>query len=119
MWINIIMNFILIPRFGALGAAIGTLITESWNAVWMGEKAKEYRSIIINNVNYKIYVIALVIGAFLCIVSGNFLGTFSNFIQLIISASVFFGTYYVALIICREPIIVMLLNKIMKKVKYN
>lgn len=119
MWINIIMNFILIPRFGALGAAIGTLITESWNAVWMGEKAKEYRSIIIKNVNYKIYVIALVIGAFLCIVSGNFLGTFSNFIQLIISASVFFGTYYVALIICREPIIVMLLNKIMKKVKYN
>ena len=41
MWINIIINLVMIPRFGAVGAAIGTLITESWNAVWMGEKAKE------------------------------------------------------------------------------
>ena len=108
----------MIPRFGAVGAAIGTLITESWNAVWMGEKAKEYRSTIIKNVNYRIYVIALILGASLSIAFRYCVGVFSNFTQIVITASVFFGTYYITLIICKEPIMVMMLNKIMKRVKH-
>lgn len=118
MWINIIINLVMIPRFGAVGAAIGTLITESWNAVWMGEKAKEYRSTIIKNVNYRIYVIALILGASLSIAFRYCVGVFSNFTQIVITASVFFGTYYINLIICKEPIMVMMLNKIMKRVKH-
>ena len=117
MWINIIINLALIPKFGSIGAAIGTLITESWNAVWMGEKAKEYRSMIIKNVNYRIYVIALILRASLSIAFRLYVGAFSNFLQLVITTTVFFGTYYIVLIICREPIIVMLLNKILTSMK--
>ena len=50
LWINLVLNFLLIPGMGALGAAIGTLVTECWNVFWMSGGAKEYRASIVKEI---------------------------------------------------------------------
>lgn len=117
MWINIILNLVMIPKWGASGAAVGTLVTEFWNAVWMSEKVKEYRTLLIKKVDYRIYFFSLILGIILSLLVSHFVITWGILIQLIITASVFFCAYYIVLIVCKEPVITVQLNKILNRIK--
>lgn len=119
MWINIGLNLAMIPRWGAVGAAIGTLVTEIWNVVWMSGKVKKYRIFVVKCINYLIYSFALIVGAALSIGISFFANNGGILIQLIATAGVFFGTYYCVLIICKEPIITLQLNKVLNKINVN
>lgn len=115
--VDLILNIILIPRYGASGASIGTLVAE----------------IVVFLVQY-IYICGITGNPFLnfnwkrLIISG-FLGSvsalwvkFLNILpifSLLLSASLFFGCYVVILLLKKEPLILEMLCQIKGIFKYN
>lgn len=105
LWINLILNYILIPLYGSLGAAIATLITETSNAIWMAYGCKDEVKILKENTNLKVYIIALLIAItfeFICICAVRPLNVFW---RLVFDTLMMFGVYYVILLDKREDII--------------
>ncbi len=103
--IDIIMNAIFIPRFGALGAAIATMITELVVLII------QYLFL------YKLKIHLFPIANFLKITLSTIIATvitysvtsFDNeFIQLIISAIIFFALYLFLAILLKEKVILMI-----------
>jgi O-antigen/teichoic acid export membrane protein len=101
--VDLALNGVLIPRIGASGAAIGTLVAEL--VVWIVQFTvlrdlvlPMYRTI----PHWKI----IVMGLTACLASGSIkLLEFSNFITLLISA-IFFGSVYIGgLIILKESLV--------------
>lgn len=122
MWINLILNIVLIPFMGAFGAALGTLVTECWNVFWMGGgAAKDYRKMLLSNVKGEIYLISLLF-SIMASVGMNFLVQNFGcplFGQLVFVGITFFGVYYLLLLLQKEPLLVQqgrnVLNKLRKK----
>ena len=113
--VDLIVNFILIPRFASAGAAIGTLIAEI--VVWIvqfgalkNEIAPAY-----SKIQYPQMVVALAIG---CAASVwvKMLG-WNSFFTLVLSAILFFGSYGLVLILTHEPLVLEIVNQIFVKVK--
>lgn len=102
LWINLILNLLMIPSMGAFGAAIGTFVTECWNVYWMSGGVKEYRKHILRETGFFQYVFTLVFGAAMSLVINYIMSDFSVFVQLVITASVFFGIYYLILLCSGE-----------------
>lgn len=111
LWINLVLNIIMIPVWGACGAAIGTLVTECWNLYWMSGGAKEYRILLLKNIRFIQYIIPLVIGGGGAVIAGKYIMEFSVFWQLCCTTLVFFIPFYVLLILTKEPLIMELLKK--------
>lgn len=102
--VNLVLNSVLIPRFAAAGAAVGTLVAEL--VVWcvqfamLKDMAKEaYRKI-------RYYAIGL------GIIAGVALSLWVKMLnvvlicKLIISAALFFGAYVLVLTLMKEPIVI-------------
>lgn len=105
MWINLTLNFLLIPFWGSFGAALGTLVTECWNVYWMSLGVKEYRKMLFKQIDFKIYLLPIVISSVFAFVVFQFIQKLNVFIQLIITASIFFITFYSMLAILKEPLL--------------
>lgn len=105
MWINIFLNLLMIPKWGAYGAAYGTLVTEWWNVFWMSRGAKEYRMVLSREIHYFMYIIPLLAGAGISLLIGHFVVQFNVLLQLITTALGFFFTYYGCLLLIREPLL--------------
>lgn len=43
LWINLILNTILIPIYQSFGAALATLVTECFNMIWMARGCKRMK----------------------------------------------------------------------------
>lgn len=116
LWINLVLNCILIPALGAFGAALSTLITECWNVFWMSGGVKDYRNMCLRKINYLDYFIPLMTASALSIVASNFFPEM-ELVHLVVSAIAFFGTYYFFLVICKEPILMTQLSLIKSRLK--
>ena len=111
--VDLLLNYMLIPELGAAGAAIGTLAAEA--AVWIVQ-FYALREIVVEA--YKKIPYAKIIGALS-------VGTvitywvkridFGNFIILLISSMLFFGSYGLVLIMTKEPLVVEILKSVFKK----
>lgn len=119
MFINLILNFLLIPKYGSFGAAIGTLVTEVWNAVYMGIGVKDYIQYLFKNTKKIIYIIAIGVSILISHLVYNKIQYLSNLMQLIISAIFFFTTYYILLFILKEPLLIEEFNKLKSKIFYR
>ena len=117
MWINLVLNLLLIPYLGAFGAAIGTLITECFNVVWMGMGSEKYIKVLLNNIKYYKYFTPLIIGTIISLLLFKNISALNVFWQLVYTSIVVFGIYYVGLIVQKEPLIEQTLNKI--KIRRN
>ena len=115
LWINLVLNSIMIPTLGAFGAAFATLVTECWNVIWMSGGAKEYRQMLLHRISILKYLIPIGIASFVSITISYFL-QLPSFIFLIVAGSVYFLIYYLLLIAFKEPIITNQLNSITKKI---
>ena len=105
LWINLILNFLLIPSLGAFGAAIGTLITEVWNAIWMGIGCKKYIAELLRRIKAYNYFFAIAVACVVEIFTGQLLSVNNIFFYLATQTIVFFGLYYIILWILKDPII--------------
>lgn len=105
MWINLGLNLLLIPFCGAFGAALGTLITEIWNAFCMGVGVREYIKIIIPQILFRRYLVPLLISSVLVMVFSKVIIIYCLLIRLTVTSIVFFGTFYVMCLLLKEPLI--------------
>ena len=93
--VDLIINILLIPKMGASGAAIGTLIAEIAVMIYQYSKAKTRVREMFSEVDYKKLVCALIIGTVLTLgIKKIHMG---YFVVLVVSASVFFGCYVIVL----------------------
>lgn len=108
--VDLIINWILIPRYAAAGAALGTLIAEFVVLMWQTAVIK---SIDINlYVNVQIWKIftAIVVAAMSCIWTKSvFVG---EFLILVVSSGCFFGVYGIVLLAMKETLIIELFNQL-------
>ena len=99
---DLILNWILIPKMGASGAAIGTLVAEAIVFVIQFIFLKAEMGEAFRKIPYLKIVIALFGG---CAASVWVLFmNFGNFLSLLVSAILFFGVYYVLLLIQKETL---------------
>ena len=119
MWINLGLNILMIPFWGAFGAAFGTLITEIWNAFWMGLGVPEYIKMILRTISFRKYFVPLLLSSALVIVSSKLITIEYLIIRLVVTSIIFFGVFYVQCLITKEPLIddvvLVRLKKILKK----
>lgn len=115
LWINLALNLLMIPFMGSFGAAIGTLVTECWNAYWMSGGVKDYRRYILKKTIFSKYIVALVLGAVASVTVFYIISDLNVFLQLLITALMFFCIYYLLLLLYREPAIWEIMAFIKKK----
>lgn len=101
--VDLIINILHIPKMGASGAAIGTLIAEIAVMIYQYSKAKTRVREMFSEVDYKKLVCALIIGTVLTLgIKKIHMG---YFVVLVVSASVFFGCYVIVLRILKESMV--------------
>ncbi len=110
--INLILNLLLIPKYGSYGAAFGTLITELWNMIYMAIGVKEYAHYILSNSNIIKYLVALIISACINFILSVLLANVNVILYLLITGSSFIFAYYLILLILKEKNIVNILNRL-------
>lgn len=116
MWINLILNIILIPHYGSVGAAFATLCTEVFNMIWMGLGCKEEVKLMIQEINFHTYIGSIVIALVVYVIGMHFFETESVFIRLTINALLFLGSYYLVLKIKKEPLLEEFMNIVRRKI---
>ena len=115
LFINIGLNLVLIPPLGALGATIGTIITEIWNAIYMGANVGKYKNIVLRDMKYGSYIAAL-----LCALLGSYFAylAFEDsaiFLRILSSSGRFFALYYIVLLILKEPLVLSGFSSVAKR----
>lgn len=111
--IDTIINLLLIPRFGAAGAAFGTLVAEIAVFIFQIVSLDNRVLVIYREIHYLRILLSIAAGTLLSIRTKQFF--FSSFIILLISACIFFGIYVLLLCLFKEPLITELLDQIFKK----
>lgn len=116
--VNLIVNSLLIPRMASSGAAIGTVFAEL--AVWIVQYyvlADKFNTIYKHITYWKILLACSAATVTSLWVKMLSLG---NFITLVISALLFFGTYCLVLIASKEEIMTdIVMPTVMKKIRKN
>lgn len=111
--VNLVINAILIPKYGASGAAIGTVVAE------LAVLISQFISLkgIINHMLKKIEWHKIVLSTILAILSSYWvikLGL-SSIITLLIGAICYFAIYALTLFICKEQLFCDLINSVVHK----
>ena len=114
--IDIVLNILLIPTNGAVGAALGTLAAELWNVFWMGVGAANYLFEVLKKTNFIKYGIcflfAIIISYFSDIVT-----CFDNVVlRLIFSSVLYFGCYYFGLAALKEPMVIDVIDNLKRRI---
>lgn len=108
-----ILNFMLIPKMFAAGAAIGTLIAEFVVLVVQSFSLREEKNIFFREINYAKIILALFFSGLAAIWVIRF--NLGEFLTLLISACLFFSVYGGALLVMRESFVWEIFAQIMEK----
>lgn len=115
--INLIVNAIMIPMWGAKGAALATVIAESIIALvqvrytWLDMKDA------VKNIAWFKIILCNIIALIILLVELNFMTVQNPFIEMIVMAIFYFGSYFFALIIFQDKFTCFYINKILSAVK--
>jgi len=101
---NFVLNVILIPRYAAVGAAIGTLVAEFIVLIIQYYVIRKEFTDITKSFSYLKVFGGILIGI-VCVMWITSL-EWSEFLTLVVSAIIFFGTYFGVLVLAREKIVV-------------
>ena len=105
---DLILNFLLIPKMASSGAAIGTLTAEFMVLVVQVYFLRQEVMPVFRKFPWWKLLIALTAGTAASVwnrfVTYSSISALDNFIELLISAVLFFGVYGAALILMKEPI---------------
>lgn len=101
--IDIILNAILIPLYGSVGASLGTLFAELGVLILQIFFLRDYIREIKNNIKIKYLLLPLLIAA-LSGIAVKLLVHGISFVVLVISAVVFWGIYAALFLLEKEPI---------------
>ena len=113
--VNLIMNSLLIWKFGALGASIGTVIAEltvTSIQIFFTRNNFNWKEIIKLSKNY---IISSLVMFVVCLLVGKFIN--SNLISVVLQVSVGAVTYGLMLVIFKDKFVIEVLNKVKDKLK--
>lgn len=110
--VDFIINLLLIPSMGATGAAVGTLVAEFLVLIYQSYVIKNQISSAFKSVDYFKILIGIIVA--IAISFGLKYVTLNTFVIIILSALLFFGTYYISLLLLKEPIIIEVTNTVKK-----
>ncbi len=71
---------------------------------------------LLNSINYFVYFLPLGISIVGAVTVGHFIN-FSPFYRLMIEGSIFFGVYYLGILMMKEPIVTIQIRKVIDKLK--
>lgn len=113
--IDLIINWLLIPKLASAGAAIGTLIAEFSVLVVQYLALKKD----INDMFISIHYLRIIIAVVIACIPAVFIKILAigNFATLMISAIVFFCIYGVVLILTKESLVIELLSQVLNKIR--
>lgn len=115
--VNILANSILIPEYGAAGAAVGTLLAEI--SVFVIQ-VLALRNMVISNLKSMPYgklFLALSAGGILA--AGVSAISMNDFMLIFCTAVVFFGTYCISLFVLKEEFVFELFKQVLKKIRFK
>lgn len=114
--VNLVLNSLFIPFIGIIGAAIATMCTEGVVCIALYRNARSY---ILEHDNFKqsmIYGVACIPSIVCIIVIKRFLDIDSIFLELCVTAILFFGIYCVIMVgIVHDKLFMEVINGIRKK----
>ena len=113
---DFILNLLMIPRYGAAGAALATLIAEIvvlFIQIWY---TREILIELKNDFRAVKYVFCTAIAVIICLFIKK-VALFSTFFILFSGAMLYFGVYGVILLITKEPVVIDVVASIVKIVK--
>lgn len=113
--VDLIINIILIPKMGATGAAIGTLIAEAVVLVWQYFAIKDVSYKIMSSIKYGKITLALLFATVASLWIK--LITLPTFVTLFISGVLFFATYIGSLLYMKESLVCGLTGEVLTKIK--
>ncbi len=119
MLVNFGLNALLIPGYGAMGAAIGTLCCEVWNLFYMGAGIKSSLTRIVKKAAVLKYPAVLCLIAPLTVWATGLMQTESLFLNCAIPALAFFSLYYLSLLLLKEPVLTRLLYRKKEDLHYE
>ena len=119
--VDLILNAILIPRFAASGAAIGTLVAECVVLIYQLMSIKWEKIKLYYDIEWTKILVANTISIFACIwvkliVFFDKL-TLNSFVRIIISGICFFGVYGIGMLVMKETLVKELVDQIIGKFK--
>jgi len=112
--INIIINIVLIPIWGACGAAIGTLTAEFVVLVIQYHCIKQEVLQTFKQIQYRKIVLAVMIA--ICITGWIKIFDVADFVKIMISVILFWGIYIISLFMMKEVLLVELMKIIYRKI---
>ena len=115
--VNIAINTILIPKYAAYGAAVGTLIAELCVFLVQFWATREYVVSVYKKINYKNMFIACFLAGFISNVIIKKFIISTDIIIILISVLLFFFIYGITLILVKEPEIMNVLENIINLMK--
>ncbi|MDG2960980.1 flippase [Bisgaard Taxon 10/6] len=116
--INMVLNFMLIPTYGAVGAAISVAIAEGSILLFQIYILRQYFYILFGQISYIKLTISLLFAIMFSMWLNDSL-VYDEMIVSLVSASVFFLCYFLALLILKEPFILATLKQIKVKLIKN
>ena len=107
--IDMVLNVFLIPLYGALGAAIGTLVAEIAVLLYQLNAIKEERRYFSIRRSALRYIVFAGVSAFVCLWVK--LLNMTSFVSLCLSGLSFFGCYLLSLYFVKDEVLLMLFRK--------
>jgi O-antigen/teichoic acid export membrane protein len=109
--VNLIFNLIMIPRYGATGAAIGTLIAEMAVLLVQAFALRKMLGSLLRGIRILNLLLGSVV-AFLAMELTLRLNYANSFLALLVNAVVFFGVYAIVMLIRKEPLVLQILSDV-------
>ena len=113
--INLILNLLLMPKFGIIGASVATLFAELSQMMVQLHFSKEY---LVSNISIKSLVnviIATVVSTIPLIILNQLITITIPFYSLMLAGVAFFSLYLVILLLLKEEVTIQLFSLIAKK----
>ena len=115
--VDLVLNTIFIPIYGAAGAALGTLVAEAVVLGWQCVAIRDLKMGIFQKLPYGKILVAVGLGS-----AASFwvkLLGISVFPTLVISAVCFFGVYGIVMTVLKDSLVIELEKQLIRKIKKN
>lgn len=110
--VDLVLNYLLIPRLASTGAAIGTLVAEFVVLSVQYYALRADISKVFRAINYRRILLAL-LAAGLCSFWVKMIHM-DNFLSLVVSSMLFFGAYLGVMMIMKEELVLEIFGQVMK-----
>ena len=117
--IDIVLNALFIPKFGAAGAAAGTLAAELGVLIFQLYISRDLKAELTKDVKLLrivlISMIGIIITVWLKLITFSRVTEPDCFIKLAISAVIFFGFYLAAMLVTKEEMVLEITDQVLRK----